>query len=301
MSVALDICVCTFRRASLADTLCSLAALEVPDGVRLRVVVVDNDDVPSAEAQVTDFAATQDVCVKYVHRPGRNISLARNAALDASGASLLAFIDDDETAEPNWIAALLAQRRETKAEVVLGPVRAIYPASAPKWMQRADIHATRPVWVRGAIRTGYSCNVLIDRTDPAIAAARFDPELGKSGGEDSFYFRALTANGAKIAYAPEAWVNETVTQARLSLRWLIRRRLRMGQTHALSLLVHERRARVPSIALAAVKALACGVLATLYVPRPHRALSTAMRACLHVGVVAGLAGSRPLALYGDVS
>jgi hypothetical protein len=34
----------------------------------------------------------------YVHAPARNISIARNACLDAADAPLIAFIDDDETA-----------------------------------------------------------------------------------------------------------------------------------------------------------------------------------------------------------
>ena len=301
MSLALDICVCTFRRASLEATLRSLLDQALPDGLRVGIVVIDNDDTPSAEALVTRMATGAPLPIRYLHRPGRNISLARNAALEASAAPLLAFLDDDETASPNWIAALMTRRAETQAEVILGPVAAIYPADAPGWMVRADIHATRPVWVKDEIRTGYSCNVLIDRTDPGIAAARFDPALGRTGGEDSFFFRALTVAGARIAFAPEARVTEPVAPERLTLRWLARRRLRMGQTHALSLLVHDRHARLPAMALASAKAAICAAMAAALLPLRARALRDGLRACLHAGVVLGLAGCRPRALYGAPS
>ena len=301
MSLALDICVCTFRRLSLEATLRSLLDQALPEGLRVGILVIDNDDTPSAQTLVTRMAKGARLPMTYLHRPGRNISLARNAALEASAAPLLAFIDDDETAAPNWIGELMATRAATQAEVILGPVAAIYPAEAPDWMVRADIHATRPVWVRGEIRTGYSCNALIDRTDPGLAVARFDPALGRTGGEDSFYFRALTVAGARIAFAPEAWVQEPVAPERLSLRWLARRRLRMGQTHALSLLAHDHRARLPAMAQASAKAAICAAMATACLPLRSRALRNGLRACLHAGVVLGLAGRRPRALYGALA
>jgi succinoglycan biosynthesis protein ExoM len=72
--------------------------------------------------------------------------------------------------------------------VVLGPVDPVYPEDAPGLDAGDSVHATRPVFVQGEIRTGYTCNVLIDRARPEIRALRFDPALGRSGGEDSDYF-----------------------------------------------------------------------------------------------------------------
>ena len=56
-TLRVDIAVCTFRRAALAQTLASLAWLSVPETVRLRVIVADNDVEPSARARVD--AATE--------------------------------------------------------------------------------------------------------------------------------------------------------------------------------------------------------------------------------------------------
>ena len=49
--VSVDICICTFRRPFLAETLRSVAALEIED-VALRVIIADNDTTPSAQALV---------------------------------------------------------------------------------------------------------------------------------------------------------------------------------------------------------------------------------------------------------
>jgi succinoglycan biosynthesis protein ExoM len=222
---AVDVAVCTYRRASLDATLTSIAAQELPSGVSLRVIVADNDTTPSARAMVADAAARLNLRCCYVHAPSRNISIARNACLDQAAAGLLAFIDDDEIASPGWIAALLARMDETGADAVLGQAIASYPAEAPAWAAAADLHSTRPpITETGAIRTGYTCNVLL-RLD-AFAGQRFDLALGRSGGEDDMFFASAVRRGVRIAFAPDAVVADPVPLTRARLGWLCRRSFR---------------------------------------------------------------------------
>jgi succinoglycan biosynthesis protein ExoM len=295
---SVDICICTFRRPSVAETIASVQRQAVPAGVVARIIVVDNDDTASALDIVQARANIGGMQLHYLHVPGRNISVARNAALAASTARHLAFLDDDETAEPGWLLALWERHSRTGAEVVLGPVDPVYSDSAPDWMQAAAIHATRPVFVRGEIRTGYTCNVLIDRARAEIAALRFDPDLGRSGGEDTDFFTRLVLLDGRIDYAPDARVTEPVAPDRLSFSWLARRRYRMGQTHAG---VMTRRLGVApwrAVPVALAKLLACGCLAIAFAAlRGHRAAAV-LRGVLHAGVVAGLLGYRAAALYG---
>src|SRR3954471_20358160 len=109
MSTVVDVGVCTFRRAAVADTLASLAGQMLPRDYALRVIVADNDETPSAEPVVRGAADAQGLDLTYVHAPARNISRARNACLEAATADWFAFIDDDETASPGWLSALLAE------------------------------------------------------------------------------------------------------------------------------------------------------------------------------------------------
>lgn len=287
-----SICVCTYRRPDLADTLRSLAALDLPGEVRAEVVVIDNDDTPSARALAEGAVARADLPLRYLHAPAGNISIARNAALDAASGRFLAFIDDDEIASPGWLAALLREQEATGADVVLGPVHAIYGASAPDWMRAAALHATKPVVSGGEIRTGYSGNVLIDRHAPSIAGLRFDLALGRTGGEDTMFFGRAYRAGAIIAFAADAHVSEAVPAARLSMTWLARRRLRSGRTHARLLLEVDGRNRLSALALAGAKAAYCALTTLALLPvRGARSLS-ALRFLFHAGVVAGLASAQ---------
>jgi succinoglycan biosynthesis protein ExoM len=295
---SIDICICTFRRDSVADTIASVQRQAIPQGVRARIIVVDNDDTPSAGDLVQQQADTGRLEIAYLHAPGRNISLARNAALAASHARFVVFIDDDEMAEAGWLTALWSRHREGEADVVLGPVDAVYPDTAPEWMRAARLHATRPVYSGGEIRTGYTCNVLIDRARPEIHGLRFDPALGRSGGEDSDYFTRIVLMGGRIAYAEDALVTEPVAPERLSFGWLARRRYRMGMTHAGVLVRRQGVAPWRAVPVAMAKAIACGCLALAFAAHRGRRAAAVLRGFLHAGVVAGLVGRRAPVLYG---
>lgn len=293
----IDIAVCTFRRmAALSETLASLAALKVPPGVTLRVIVADNDVAPSARPCADAACKNLPMALSYVHCPAGNISLARNACLEAADADFLAFIDDDETAEPQWLESLLATATGG-ADVVLGPVRAQYGPDAPGWMRRGDFHSTRPVRVKGEIRTGYTCNVLLRLAAPAVAGRRFDHALGRSGGEDTAFFAEVHAAGGRFAFAGEAWVNEPVPPARARFSWLAQRRLRMGQTHG-RLLAGRGTGRAGAAGLAAAKAGFCLAAATILALLPVRRNRFLLRGLLHAGVIGGLYGARAIEPYG---
>jgi succinoglycan biosynthesis protein ExoM len=289
---AVDVCVCTFRRASLRRTLESLAAQQ--GAATFRVIVADNDEAPSAQALVEQARGDLGLDIAYVHAPARNISIARNACLDAARAPLIAFIDDDEIAPPRWLNTLASGLGDH--DIVFGPVRAIYAPDAPRWVVRGDFHSFGPVVrANGAIDTGYSSNVLMRRA--AIENVRFEPALGRTGGEDTFFFARLHRAGAKLGACAEAFVEEPTAPERARLSWLVRRAFRAGQTHARVL--HDRRQGALAIAApAAAKVLYCTVSLVLTLLSPADWRRNAIRGALHCGVIAKALGARDLELYG---
>ena len=299
---SIDIGVCTFRRPELADTLRSLDAMEMPAGFDISIIVADNDDTPTARDLVTALSRELTVPVRYQHCPARNISIARNACLDASMADFVAFIDDDETATPRWLAELVAMAQSSGAAAVLGPVRARYRPDAPDWMRRGDFHSTLPVWVRGEIQTGYTCNVLLRMGSDSLRGRRFSLARGQTGGEDTEFFDQMHKAGGRIFFSPEAWVDEVVPRSRAAFDWLGRRRFRVGQTHGHLL---GRNARgiglVKHVGLASAKAIYCFASALPVVISPVRRNRSVLRGIMHVGVVSGLVGIREIRLYGQPS
>jgi succinoglycan biosynthesis protein ExoM len=290
--IRIDICVCTFRRQHVAQTLRSIAAQTLPPDCTLRVIVADNDTNPSAQILVAQTAQATKLNVHYLHAPEANISLARNACLDAATADYIGFTDDDQIAAEGWLIALLTRARETGADITLGPVQAIYSPDAPRWLRAGDFHSNHPVWVNGKIITGYTGNVLMRRASPALQGLRFRLDLGVSGGEDTDYFgRAVTA-GAVIFYAEQALMYEAVPPARSSLRWLMKRRFRYGQTHAMRLL-ERNKPRGPHIVFALTKMATCYVMAMLTCPFPVKRTTWLLRGTLHLGSASRLLRTPP--------
>lgn len=281
----IDVCVCTFRRAHVAATLRSISRLAVKPNWIIRVIVADNDETPSARDIVEGTARDCALPVTYLHAPAcfGNISVARNACLDAATAPLVAFIDDDEIASPGWLAALVGTLEIGNADVVLGPVQAVYRADCTGWLRKGDFHSTRPVWVGGEIITGYTCNVLFRRTAPALNGRRFRLDLG-AGGEDTVFFSAVHRAGGKIDYAAKALVTEAVPVDRANLSWLLERRFRFGETHGLVMM--EDGDRVGKlVGMSSAKAAVCLLAACFNIARPVRLRYWLLRGTLHLGVV----------------
>ncbi len=290
----IDVCVCTFRRASVADLLASLAKLETP-GWRMRVIVADNDDTPSARGTVEAAFTKLGLNGLYIHAPARNISVARNACLNAARAPLVAFIDDDETARPDWLAQLISNQEATGAGVVFGRVIAAYAPDAPGWMPAADMHSTPPPIRNGEIVGGYTCNVLMRRD--AVGALRFDPAFGRSGGEDTTFFAQLQRAGVTMTYASNAIVDEPIPPARSTLEWLKTRAYRAGQTWGL-LQIRNGKSKPVLIGMSLAKMAFCLVTAGLTFWSPARWRRAVVRSRLHAGVMGAATGKSPLELYG---
>jgi len=297
--IRIDIGICTYRRPELAETLTSLFEIAVPAGAQLRLIVADNDAGPSASGLVDGLRERSPFPIRYVHCPKSNISIARNACLAESDADYLAFIDDDETAEPQWLVGLVSVAKRTGADAVLGPVRAVYGTQSADWMRKGDFHSTMPVWVGGQIRTGYTCNTLLDLRSPAVAGRRFALSLGQSGGEDTHFFTALTDAGGRIEFASDAMVEELVPEKRASFSWLAKRRFRSGQTHGRILATkNSGLGRLKQTGLACLKLVYCLALTAVTMPSPVTRIRYALRAALHAGAVSGTLGIREIRQYG---
>jgi len=233
MKPYLSVCVCTYKRPHVAQTIRSVLAQEGICHRTIEIVVVDDDPEWSAEAIVEAIAASAPHPVYYVRLGAQNVAAARNACLEAARGSWIAFIDDDEIAEPDWLSHLVAAQMAHGADVVKGFVRAVYPPGTPDWVKIADPY-TRDYGPTGArpkmLATG---NVLFLREVVERHHMRFNTAFGRSGGEDTEFFRRLRATGLKIVASREAVVNEIVPESRITRAYLVSRHRRMGQIDGL--------------------------------------------------------------------
>ena len=216
--------VCTAQRPKMLKAcLDSLAAQIVPEHVSLRAVVVDNEAEPNNRAAVEAQAARFPFPLAYEHEPRRGIPFARNRVLDhalAMNAEWVAFIDDDEIAEPDWLAQLVSAAERYGCDVVQGQVYQFTDDAGPsrESRKRRSPEGTR---TRSAATDNVIFNAKLIR--PLGLNLRFDQKLALSGGSDMEFFRTASALGAKIVYSHAPVVYERLTWDRLTAGAIARR------------------------------------------------------------------------------
>lgn len=195
------------------------------------IVVVDNDPQGSAAALVMLLAAKAPFPVLYRHAPRPGVATARNAGLAAIHAPLIAFLDDDEEASPQWLAALLSAQASTGADVVFGPIRGRVPegsgwatAYLERFFGRDGPDSDR------LIDHPFGCgNSLMVRATALPGSAPFDVAADQAGGEDDALFAALSARGGRFGWAANAWVDEHAPTHRATMRYALSRAFAYGQ------------------------------------------------------------------------
>ena len=184
MEPDVSVCVATFRRREgLERLLASLSALELPEGVRIETVVVDNDPERSAEAFLRDWRGPHPL--RALHDPWQNLSHVRNRAVEAARGTWVAFVDDDEVVDPGWLSAYLGLAGASGSGIDredgdgwFGPVITLMEPGGTPWIDPARFfqrprHASGSPVSLSDVRTA---NAFVRRE--LVAQHRFDPDYG---------------------------------------------------------------------------------------------------------------------------
>lgn len=230
---SVDICIATFRRPRLLDTLLdSIQAQDCLEQITLRVIVIDNDAMRSAESVVARHRTIAPFPVIYDVEPEQNIALARNRGLSHVQADYVVFIDDDESAAKDWLSKLLDARNTYDADVVFGPVIPILPPDVADWCRRGRFFERRRYPTGTQRFFGATNNTLIRTRFLVDKDLFFDASYGLTGGSDTELFWRAHRKGARMIWCDEAEVREVVPPERATTGWLLRRAYRGGQVYA---------------------------------------------------------------------
>jgi len=219
------------RLEGLAVAARSVFAQVGVDMAALELVIVDNDQQPSARDVAGRLAIEAPFSVHYVHEPRPGVAHARNAGMAKASGALIAFLDDDEEAPTGWLAALLAAQVRYDADVVFGPVRARAPLGVVAHRDYLERFFSREGPAEaGVIDHYYGCgDSLLRRAALPDPVAPFAVERNQIGGEDDMLFGQMQAAGARFAWEPAAWVWEDPVPDRLTLDYTIARAFAYGQ------------------------------------------------------------------------
>lgn len=232
------VCVPTFKRPDMLEaTLRSLAAQAGSHD--FAVIVVENEGARAGRGDARESPARCRVVQGLRHRratPGQLQGLQRCLALRADALPALQHvlgIDDDEEAEPGWLAAFLAAAATAPAELFGGSVRPVFADRSRAWL------AAHPVFrshyqTSGPVPMLYSsANYLIRRSVLERLGFPFlDESFDFTGGGDTDFFTRAKAAGFRFWWVQEAAQREAMPQRRSEFGWIAARGLRNGAISA---------------------------------------------------------------------
>ena len=288
----ITVCICTYERPQLLARLLQALGRQQNDGLfTFSVVVVDNDRRQSGRRAVEEAAASGIVSLQYAVEPEQNIALARNRAVRKASGTHIAFLDDDERPIDTWLLHLYRTCLAHDADGVLGPVKPEFNGTPPAWIVKGRIcerknHATGTILRHYTdTRTG---NVLFNSRIFAGEDRPFDPGFGRTGGEDTDFFRRMLHKGCTFVWCSEAEAYEAVPPERLTRSYYLRRALLRGS-------VAFRQPTVRLKVLGVVKSMAAVAVYTPLMPLflaagPHILMKYLIRYCDHLGKLMAAVG-----------
>lgn len=222
----------TLRRPlELTRSLASLFRQTGADDLLAEIVIVDNSPDGSAWPTVDRQRRESPWPLVYVHMPAPGIANARNAGVAATDAPLIAFLDDDEFAAPDWLARLHAAHVALGADVTFGPIDGAAETARPQtrdWLNRF-FSRYGPDSTR-LIDASYGCgNSIMTRATALAGPAPFDPAANTAGGEDDRLFQKLALDGRRFGWACDAWVKEYAPPHRATAAYALTRAVAYGQ------------------------------------------------------------------------
>lgn len=187
----------------------------------------------------------------------KGLSGARNTGTGVANAEIVAFLDDDAEAAPDWLERLAAMYDDPDVLAVGGSVHPVWDAGRPSYF------AHELDWIVGCtyrgmpkvaaeVRNVIGANMSF-RADVLNRAGGFNPDLGRQDTtplgceETELCIRAVIgAPGSRVVYEPAAVVRHHVSRERGAFKYMLSRSWSEGLSKArVSKLVGHKRALGP--------------------------------------------------------
>lgn len=203
--------------------------------IELILVIDGNDTVYNCVN--SDYDDIDNIKL-HLNSKNRGISFSRTKGAELASGDIVAFIDDDGRAEPDWVEQLVSTYQETNALAVAGPV-------IPNWVsEEPPFFPAEFYWLVGCtergfaedgdeIRNGYGSNISY-RRDIFLEIGGYDVNTGRKGDahiqahEAPVGIKLLEKYDRGMIYNEDAVVHHTLFDYRGQFTWLLFRSFWQG-------------------------------------------------------------------------
>jgi GT2 family glycosyltransferase len=228
----ITIAVCTYNRsAMLRDALRSLYELRTACEFTYEVLVVDNNSSDDTPAVIDQAARESRAILRGVHETKPGVAAARNRGVREARGSWIAFFDDDQIADADWLYELRRGAQEHSSRIVGGAVHLLLPENCERDLDpfcRMLLGESRwsdePQQYNHHINPGAG-NLMVERT-VFEEVGLFNEALRR--GEDTDLYRRTRAAGMAAWYLPAAIIHHMTPDERLTDEYLLKLSRNMG-------------------------------------------------------------------------
>lgn len=244
MSVAYTVALCTHNQAArLARTLDDLARLK-PPVAPWELLIIDNGCRDATPELLARHAWPAGWSVRVVREEKLGLSNARNRAIAEAQGAYVIFMDDDETADPDWLCAFERLIRTHDPDAFGGRIRVLFEDARPAWLTDELLgflgelnRAEHVAPLTDPYASFYGGNFGF-RKSVCEAVGGFDAMLGRkgrdnTGGEEVDFYRRLLDGGFSVWWTPEAVIHHRIQAAKLARGYFLDLHYRMGRMEAI--------------------------------------------------------------------
>ena len=279
MSRALDasVVILSYDRVHLLErALTACLADRTADALAWEIIVVDNHPDKLAERMIARLAQVAPAPTTYLSDARRNVSIVRNLGITKARGRYVAFIDDDEAPETNWLKELVATLDRTAADAAFGPKHPEFEGGvAPAWDRQGwrytldmQMQQDEPIHMFGRLRkkgkglgsgnAAFRVATCFDTPEP------FSVAFGDGNGEDTHLLFRLALAGKRFVWAPNARVREFIELDRAKPSYMVTRMKRGSQHYAASRIATSDRKLYTQVRVSLLGLAQFGVHAGLY-------------------------------------
>ncbi|MFN7107693.1 MAG: glycosyltransferase family 2 protein [Brevundimonas sp.] len=244
MSVDISVVILSYDRVHLLERTLRGCARQAGDWGRFEIIVVDNHPDELARSLVERLVVETGAPMTYLADSRRNISIVRNKGIAAASGRYVAFIDDDEDPQANWLSELTACLDRTGADAAFGPKLPEFEGGrAPDWDPGGwrytldfQMPADEEIHMFGRLRKrgkGLGSGNAAFRVSTCLEGPEpFSVAFGNANGEDTQLLFRLAMSGARFVWCPDAVVCEFIETTRAQPGYMITRMKRGSQHYA---------------------------------------------------------------------
>jgi len=242
MKIGISILICTHNSSSLIEkTLSHLLTQKVDPAISWEVVLVDNA-CTDGTAQIAQSYWKSDVPLKIIYEPKPGVAYARVTGMNSCQYKYLAFIDDDNWVEENWVeTAFNAMQAHPDASAIGGPSEAVFESAAPEWFATYSqnyavgeqyhkagkiTELSKLLWGAGLVLRKDAWDYLYEHGYEPIHESRKGKNL--FSGEESEILLLFKLMGSALYYDPRLKIKHFMTTGRLNWKYYLRLKKSFG-------------------------------------------------------------------------